>query len=59
MHTDVQLMRTPSGKKNLMNIYNEVYGNEHDERFENVVLAREILLMFVKKNLEKFYPKKG
>lgn len=39
----VQLMRTPSGKKTLLNIYNEVYRKERDEKFENIVLAKEIL----------------
>lgn len=39
----VQLMRTPSGKKTLLSIYNEVYRKERDEKFENIVLAKEIL----------------
>lgn len=38
----VQLMRTPSGKKMLLHMYNEVYGKEKDERFENIVLAKEV-----------------
>ena len=38
----VQLMRTPTGKKALMNIYDEVYGKKHDGSFENIVLAKEI-----------------
>lgn len=38
----VQMIRTPKGKKNLLNIYNEVYGKSTDERFENIVFAKEL-----------------
>lgn len=39
----VQMIRTPKGKKNLLNIYNRVYGKSTDERFENILLAKELL----------------
>lgn len=41
--TAVQLMRTPNGKETLLKIYNTVYEKEHDKKFENIVLAKEIL----------------
>lgn len=38
----IQMMRTPKGKKNLLDIFNEVYKKQQDARFENIVLAKEI-----------------
>ena len=38
----IQMIRTPKGKKALLNIYNGVYKKEHDVRYENIVLAKEI-----------------
>ena len=38
----VQMIRTPKGKKNLLNIYNQVYEKSADERFENIILAKEL-----------------
>lgn len=39
----IQMMRTPKGKKNLLGIYNEIYKKNQDPRYENVVLAKEII----------------
>jgi hypothetical protein len=39
----IQMMRTPKGKKNLLDIYNEVYRKKQDARYENIVLAKEII----------------
>lgn len=38
----IQMMRTPKGKKTLLDIYNEVSKRKQDARFENIVLAKEI-----------------
>lgn len=38
----IQMIRTPKGKRNLLNIYNEVYGVSTNERLENVFLAKEL-----------------
>lgn len=39
----VQLMRTPSGKEKLLKTYNAVYNETLDKKFENILLAKELL----------------
>ena len=39
----IQLIRTPKGKQQLLEIYNEIYIKNIDKKLENVVLAKEII----------------
>lgn len=42
----IQLLRTPKGKKMLLNIYQEAYKRKIDENSENAIFAHELLKIF-------------
>ena len=54
----IQLIRTPKGKQQLLEIYNEIYKKNIDKKLENVVLAKEIINILndeLKVHYLKFY----